>query len=118
MKNKLPTQSVTRRNLPWGEIYVFLESEEFDVSVVVVHPHSQIDPYYHKQFQELICILEGEGEAVEGIVKAGDLFVLRSQRYFSLKNRTDKPLGFLRVGVPPYDFDDVVIVKVSRQEIA
>jgi len=97
--------------VPWGDMTLVCDTEEFSVSVTSLSPGKRLPAYYYKKGMELIYILKGEGEGAKGRVREGDLLrVSALETYWIANSSSQDPLRFLVICIPPYTQDDCVWV--------
>ena len=86
---------------------ILREKDGIVVQIVVIAPHTEVKPHYHKKSKEAFHVLQGEGTMVisgkKFRLKPGDTLTCLPKEVHSAKNDSGKPFRY-------------VVFKINAQE--
>ena len=102
------------RDLRWLVTPESVGAERLSIAIMNCHPHSVVRPMHaHRDIEEVILILEGEGEAwVDGdraFFKKGDAVLFPANSRHQVRNTGGSPLRTASIFSAPTKPDDYVM---------
>ena len=102
------------RDLSWLVTRESVGAERLSVAIMNCFPHSIVRPMHaHRDIEEVILILEGEGEAwVDGeraLFTKGDAVLFPANSRHQVRNTGDKPLSTASIFSAPTKPDDYIV---------